>query len=243
MGRPWSAVPRARHRNRSPKPQCSRRRSNRPHKLPVPDVRGLSEADARQVLADAGYASTVVTISQVPSVMAAGTIAAQEPVAGTLNPASIVLSLPSPATMPPLAGKPVDEAMRTLSALGAQPSLKRVYAPGASVGTVLETLPVPGVLLNASPELTVAGAPASAALSSLKAHGSCGAVSSGSVNGTAMTDGVKCSAGQEAATTYWLLGREHARLKATVGVEDTADPGARVKVDISTDGRVLFEKE
>lgn len=210
---------------------------------PVPDVRGLSETDARQVLADAGYGSAVVKISQVPSVMAAGTIAAQDPVAGTLNPASIILSLPSPATMPPLAGKPVDEATRTLTALGAQASLKRIYAPEASPGTVLETSPAPGAVLNATPELTVAGAPASAALSSLKTNGSCGAVSSGSTNGTAITDGLKCSAGPEVATTFWILGRELSRLKATVGIDDTADPGARVKVVISADGRVLFERE
>jgi hypothetical protein len=211
--------------------------------LPVPDVRGLSEADARQVLADAGYGSAMVKISQVPSVMAAGTIAGQDPVAGTANPAAIVLSLPSPATMPPLTGKPVDEATRTLSAFGAQASLKRIYVPEASPGTVLETSPAAGSVLNATPELTVAGAPASAALSSLKANGSCGAVSSGSVNGTAITDGVKCSAGPDVATTFWILGRELARFKATVGVDDTADPGARVKVVISADGRVLFDRE
>jgi hypothetical protein len=210
---------------------------------PMPDVRGLSEADARQVLADAGYVSAVVKISEVPSVMAAGTIAAQDPVAGTLSPASITLSLPSPATMPPLAGKPVEEATRTLSALGAQASLKRVYDSKVSPGTVLETVPAPGVVLNATPELTVAGAPASATLSSLKAEGSCGAVSSGSVNGTTITDGVKCDAGPEVATTFWILGRELARLRATVGVDDTADPGARVKVVISADGRVLLERE
>ncbi|MFC9351702.1 PASTA domain-containing protein [Arthrobacter sp. NPDC057013] len=209
----------------------------------MPDVRGLSEADARQVLADAGYSQSLVKIAKVPSVVSAGTVAAQDPVAGTETPASITLSLPSPAKMPQLAGKPIDEATKALTAMGAQPSLKRIYDPGAKTGTVLTTTPAAGALLNATPALTVAGAASSVPLSSLKATGDCGAVSSGTVNGTAVTDGVRCSARKEAETTFWILGRKAAQLKATVGIDDTEPEESRVHVRILADDKVVLDRE
>lgn len=212
-------------------------------KLPMPDVRGLSEADARQVLADAGYSQSMVTIATVPSVISAGTIAAQEPVAGTEKPVSITLSLPSPAKMPELIGKPVDEATRAITAMGAQPSLKRIYDPKAKAGTVLETDPAPGSVLNANPSLTVAGAASSVPLSSLKASGDCGTTSSGTVNGTTITDGLRCSAREKASSTHWILGRKAAQLRATVGLEDSEAKETRVSVRILADDRVVLDRE
>ena len=65
--------------------------------LRMPDVRGLSEDDARQVIVDAGFDPGVIKVLQVPSVSPAGNVVKQTPVSQTVNPASITLSLPSPA--------------------------------------------------------------------------------------------------------------------------------------------------
>ncbi|MGJ3191238.1 PASTA domain-containing protein [Paenarthrobacter sp. FR1] len=212
-------------------------------KLPMPDVRGLTEADARQVIADAGYDPASVKISNVPSVLMTGTIAAQNPVAGTTNPKDITLSLPAPALMPDLAGKTLDEGSRALSSMGAQPLVNRVYDPKTATGTIISSVPGSGAALTAAPTLVVAGAPDSIPLASFKASGSCGTISSGSVNGTPLTSGVSCSARREAATTFWILGRTLNRIQATVGFEDRAEKNSRAKVKITADGNVILDKE
>ncbi|MFJ4264635.1 PASTA domain-containing protein [Paenarthrobacter nicotinovorans] len=211
--------------------------------LPMPDVRGLSEADARQVIADAGYDPASVKISNVPSVLTTGTIAAQNPVAGTTNPKDITLSLPAPALMPNLIGKSLDEASRTLSSMGAQPLVNRVYDPKSTTGSVVSSAPASGNALTATPTLIVAGAPDSLPLSSFKASGSCGTISSGSVNGTPITSGVSCSVRRDASTTFWILGRTLNRLQAVVGFEDRAEKASRAKVKITADGNVILDKE
>lgn len=212
-------------------------------KLPMPDVRGLTEADARQVIADAGYDPTSVKISNVPSVLTTGTIAAQNPVAGTTNAKDITLSLPAPALMPDLTGKSLDEASRTLSSMGAQPLVNRVYDPKTTTGSIISSVPGSGAALTATPTLVVAGAPDSLPLSTFKASGSCGTISSGSVNGTPIASGVSCTARRDASTTFWILGRTLNRLQAVVGFEDRADKTSRAKVKITADGNVILDKE
>ena len=210
--------------------------------LPMPDVRGLNEADARQVLADAGFDSSIVKISNTPSVAAAGSVAAQDPVAGTMNPTSITLSLPSPAVMPSIVGKDVSEASKTLALLGAQPTVKRIFDAKAGPGSVLSTDPAPGSPLTATPTLTVASTPASAPLSSLKGTGSCGSVTSGSVNGTSLTTGIRCESYSKEETTFWILGRGLSRLKGVVGIDDSSDSSSRVKVTVTADGKPLVDQ-
>ena len=210
---------------------------------PMPDVRGLSEADARQVLADAGYDAAIVMINNVPSVAAAGTVAAQQPVSGTANPSAITLSLPSPATMPDLGGKLLDEATQALAAMGAEPAVKRVYEASAKPGTILGTEPKSGDTLTVAPLLTVAASPGTAPLSSLQDGGSCRSISSGSADGIPITDGVSCSADSNSSTTYWILGRTLSRLKMTVGLDDSSEPSSRAKVTITVDGKALMDRE
>ncbi|MDP9905604.1 PASTA domain-containing protein [Arthrobacter bambusae] len=211
--------------------------------LPMPDVRGLSEADARQVLADAGYDASIVKVSKTPSVVSAGTVAAQDPVAGTMQPVSITLSLPSPAVMPEIVGKDVGEASKSLAALGAQPIVKRIFDAKAGPGSVISTDPASGSPLTAAPTLTVASTPASSPLSALKGTGSCGSVTSGSVNGTAITTGVRCAGYSKEETTFWILGRGLSRLKGVVGIDDSSNSKARVKVTITADGKPLVDQE
>jgi hypothetical protein len=210
--------------------------------LPMPDVRGLSEPDARQVLSDAGYSPSIVKISEVPSVVAAGTVATQDPVAGTVGPESITLSLPAPAMMPNLTGQSLDEATRVLGAMGAQPTVERIYDSKADPGTVLNTDPATGSALTPTPALTVASAPASAPLSSLEADGDCRTVEVGSVNGTSITDGFSCAAGEKLSSTFWIVGRDFARFKATIGIDDNADPETRARVRITIDGAALLDE-
>lgn len=213
------------------------------NRLPMPDVRGLSEADARQVIADAGYEASIVKTSQAPSVLAKGTVASQDPVAGTKDPTSITLALSVPATTPDLVGKSLEDATTALADMGAQPAVKRVYEANAQPGNVLRSDPQPGQPLTAAPTLTVAAAGSTARLTDLKSTGDCGSTSSGTVNGTQITDGVSCTARDEPRPTYWILGRSLNRLKATVGLTDSSDQSARAHVQITADGRPLLDRD
>lgn len=207
---------------------------------PMPDIRGLSETDARQVIADAGYSPEIITVKSTPSLLPAGTIAAQSPVQGTSNATEIVLSTPAPAIMPELAGNTVDQATEQLARMGASPKILRVYDAKATPGTVLSSDPAKGAPLPAEPTLNVAAIPATVAFSALPATGSCGPATNGSVNGLIFSSGIVCSASDTESTSYWILGRKLARLHGTIGIEDNSDPRSKVTVKIAADGKNVF---
>jgi hypothetical protein len=52
----------------------------------MPDIRGLTEATARQALVDRGVNPAIVTVRKVPNVVAEGYVVAQTPAPGTVNP-------------------------------------------------------------------------------------------------------------------------------------------------------------
>lgn len=210
---------------------------------PMPDVRGLLEADARQVLADAGYSPEIIKTDTTPSLLPSGTIAAQAPVQGTKNAASIVLSLPAPAVMPELAGKTVEEAGALLARMGADAKIVRVYEQTKTPGVVFGTSPAQGKPLTSAPELTVAATPATAPLTALETKGNCLTATSGSVNGAPVTTGVSCVAREQASTTYWILGRTMGRLRGIVGIDDDSDPKSKAHVTITADGKVLLSRD
>lgn len=210
---------------------------------PMPDVRGLTEADARQVIADAGYPADIISVVSTPSLLPVGSIAAQSPVQGTVNPKTIVLSIPAPATMPDLVGEAMEAATESLARMGADPKIVRIYDAKATPGTVLSTEPVKGAPLNSTPIINVVAIPATAALSALPVKGNCRATSDGSVNGVPVSTGLLCRASTEASTSYWILGRTLARVQGTIGLEDNSDPAAKATVTITADGKTVFSKE
>ncbi|MCB5294334.1 NPCBM/NEW2 domain-containing protein [Arthrobacter sp. SO3] len=145
--------------------------------------------------------------------------------------------------MPPLAGKTLEEATKALELMGTQPAVKRIYDPKSTPGAVLSTDPSPGSPLTMTPTLTVAGAPGSAPLSGLKGIGNCGPISSGSVNGTKVTNGLRCAVGHNPTTTYWILDRTVARLQGTIGIDDSSDTAATARITITADGKPLLDQD
>lgn len=211
-------------------------------KVPMPDVRGLSEADARQVISDAGYDPGAVAIAKIPFVGRAGTVVAQDPAATTMEVGAITLSVPVEATMPDLNGKPLDEASRALAALGSRPTIRRSYVAGAQAGAVISTDPLPGTTLVEEPVLIVASGAATVPLETVKVTGSCGSKSGGTVNGNKTSTGVSCTARITQSSASWIISRAAARLQATVGLDDASDPGATVRIKIVADSQTILDK-
>ncbi|WP_254678871.1 NPCBM/NEW2 domain-containing protein [Arthrobacter sp. 24S4-2] len=63
------------------------------------------------------------------------------------------------------------------------------------------------------------------------------------MNGTKVTNGLRCAISHVPATTYWILGRSVARLQGTVGIDDSSDTGAKAKVTITADGKPLLDQD
>lgn len=213
-----------------------------PQKEPLPDVRGLSEADARQVLSDAGYDPGNVTIAQIPYVGRAGTVVAQDPAARSSEVGTVTLSVPGEATMPDLTGKSLDEASRVLTALGSRPSIKRSFVAGTPTGAVVGTDPLPGAALTREPVVTVASGAATLPLATVNDTGSCSSKSGGSVNGNKTSTGISCGARSVQTSSSWIISRAASRLQATVGLDDASDPLATAQIKIVADSQTILDE-
>jgi hypothetical protein len=208
----------------------------------MPDVRGLSEAAARQVISDAGYDPGAVNIAKIPFVGRAGTVVAQDPAATTAQVGAITLSIPVEAAMPELTGKPLDEASRDLAALGSRPTIKRTFVAGAQAGAVISSDPLPGASLVEEPVLTIASGAATLPLETVKVTGSCGPKTGGTVNGAKTSTGVSCVPRSTPSSAVWIISRAAARLQATVGLDDDSDPLATARIKIVADGQIILDE-
>jgi hypothetical protein len=206
----------------------------------MPDLRGLSEAEARQAIADLGLGGITVETRQRPSIGAPGTVVAQDPPGGSPVGRSAVLTLAAPAVVPKVVGGDVTSATRDLQALGATVDVKRVYQAGASVDTVLAVEPAAGRPVPERVLLTVAAPPATLFLSELPSPGSDCSTDALPINGVRYERAIRCGAPTGTASqAVYLLNRQAAGVQAVVGQPDTDQPGRTVHFELLGDGKVL----
>lgn len=110
----------------------------------MPDVRGLTENDARQALVDAGIPAEFVSLTERDAAGKAGLIIQQTPVFGALNPNAVTLIVSTEASIPEMAGQPAEGIIGALQSLGARVEQVRIYEPGTTVGNVVRTEPEMG---------------------------------------------------------------------------------------------------
>jgi serine/threonine-protein kinase len=117
-----------------------------PERVPVPDVRQLTEHEARVRLEEAGF--EVTTTERSSDSAPAGLVIDTEPSPGTeLRPGSIVeliVAAPVPVTVPDVRGMFVDQAEATLAAAGLVAEARLERTSGAPAGTVTEQDPFAG---------------------------------------------------------------------------------------------------
>jgi hypothetical protein len=206
----------------------------------MPDVRGLTADEAAQVLADSGFAASIVAFEDAPSGLPEGTVVVQSPVFGTPSPATIVIGVAVPTTMPALTGANRQEAVATLSDLGVAVTVVFQYDANATLGTVLNTSPSAGEALGDTATVTLATTGSSIAFGDLRRlTGSCRTTGEVTLRGTDYPSAVECSAEPEPATTTWSLGAKGDLFTATAGVDDDEAPGASATVEFITDGAVV----
>lgn len=202
----------------------------------MPDLRGLTAADAKTVLADLGVLDSQIATSDQAAAGPAGIVLDQSPQFTATTYDRVALTISVPATVPDFAGRSRDEVIDELSDLGAQVEEEFSYDEKATPGSVLSISPAPGEPLPLSVKLTIAEEPAEVFLGSLdEVEGSC-STESLSVDGRTYDQSLSCYAREEAESISWLLGRSADRFQAQVGIPDTGEVDAKVRVRIIGDG-------
>lgn len=208
----------------------------------MPDLRGLTEGDARQVLHDLGLASATVIVDSRPSVATTGTVVAQDPVGSAPVAATVVLTLAAPAVVPDLVGASVVDAIREVEALGARVRVVRTFAPEAGVDQVIAVEPSPGEMVTGGEVVLTVSTPASEVmLNQLRPiEGSCRTVADVQLDGALYHDALRCERlGASGHSVVYLLNRGVTEFTVTVGQDDASEPGEQVRVEVLVDEAVV----
>jgi hypothetical protein len=211
----------------------------------VPDLYGLSEAEAREALVDAGLAPDAITTIRVPAVGPTGRVVVQEPAKGTRNPAAAVIGLSQAATVPDIVGASVEDARNALELIGARVVEDKRYAPDATVGTVLEASPAPGQPASEAITIIVAAPPSAIFAADVSTVVSDCDDDDVNIGGTAYTASLSCSLypEDEPSLVEYQVNALVDEVTATVGLVDGEEAATlRFRV-LGDDGAVLWSRD
>lgn len=219
----------------------------------MPDVLGLSEGDAVDVLFSAGIERP--KISTLPSLEPAGTVIDQVPSAGTevIGPVRLVLTEPLPP-MPDVVGQRIDTVRRDFKELGVVVREEGELTTDRPDGEVLRTIPAAGEQVGAEIVAIVAAAPEMHDLSTLDrlvqrdgsyfmdtVHADRVSIN-GEVSETALW--VKGEGGVDAGDWFYMefnLGRDWDLFEAHLGLTDNSNSAQAVRITISLDGNEIYK--
>ncbi|MGI9642898.1 MAG: PASTA domain-containing protein [Acidimicrobiia bacterium] len=124
----------------------------------VPDVAGLSAADANAALVDAGF--DVAETTQASDDVAEGVAIGTEPAGGSTAPAGstvrlIISSGPSTVEVPDVTGQPVEDAVAELEGLGFTTTTEEQASEDVEEGLVISTNPRAGTAVAPGSEVVV----------------------------------------------------------------------------------------
>jgi hypothetical protein len=205
----------------------------------MPSLLGLTEQRARQVLADASVDLKRVSTTMQPYAGEQGVVIGQTPLSGSsLGSSAIVLTVSTPAKMPPLEGMSLDGARDMLTQIGASVLVETRYQPSTKENTVLETRPAVGAPLTDRATLVIAEPPSAVFLSQLQSiSSSCGAETL-NVAGVSRSDALVCQPGEDSPSVMeYLLNRRVAEFQTVLGLGDRGARDASVTFRVFVDGR------
>jgi hypothetical protein len=212
----------------------------------MPDVRGLSQSAASQVVVDAGIPIASVRVRQRPNAADKGTVVAQTPVFGALAPSAVTLTVSQGALVPSVVGQSAASATAALEQLGVRVEPIAGYDPGQRTDVVLAISPKPGAPLGDAVKVTVNRAPTGRYLSTLRAvSGGCSSSTSAILGGASKPDSLQCGAGESSSPdeSVWLLQKAVDEIRGSIGIDDSASTAARVRVQMLVDRQVVFDQE
>jgi len=208
--------------------------------LLAPDVAGLTEDEARAVVANL-RSTTQIKVTTAPAAGETGRVVGQVPAPGDVLADTFELTLSAPAETPNLVGQPGTAARTALEDLGARVVVTRSYRSGAAVGTVLSTEPAAGAPLGAEVSIVVAAAPEAISLADVPPVEERCAVGDGTANGASYTNSWRCSTTMNDIALAVNLLRKVDHFAATLAIDDQSPRDASARVEILLDGVVVFD--
>lgn len=213
----------------------------------VPDVRGLTEAVAVQVLADSASAGSRVEIRTRPYAGLVGVVVEQEPAFGMATPPVVTLTVSSPAAVPVATGTSESDLRAQLLELGTQLVVVRRYVPTIAPGTVLEIQPPAGSELPEKVTVTIAEAPSTAYLSGVEASKNECSTGSYTQAGTKHDNAMSCSVSKRSSADpsgpIWEFSGAVEDVDLVFGLPTDAKPGGSVHIELFADGRRIAESD
>jgi len=210
-------------------------------RLEMPDVVGLTEAEAREALLDVGLDPAAIKVAPRAYAGQPGRVVVQDPVRRTPAPTAATLSISAPTKVPKLRGTPVAAARATLQELGVQAVENRVYAADVPADQVVGTdPPADAPLAITKVTVQVSAPPASLFAAELRGVQSDCAKGDAAVNGTSHANSLVCSVstGSPDVNDY-SVGRHADRFEATIGISDSSEPTCVVRFTVTGDGTPL----
>ncbi|MFC4128116.1 PASTA domain-containing protein [Nocardia rhizosphaerae] len=213
----------------------------------MPDVRGLTEEAARQVLADSTAARAVVETRTVPFSGLTGIVIDQQPAYGAPISGTVVVTVSAPAAVPEIAGLTEVQVRTHLVELGAELVVNRQYVPGANPGSVLGIEPPAGSPLPDIVTVVVADVPATAYLANIDTtRDGCG-TGSYTQAGAEQDNALSCSVRDRPSTPprgpLWEFGGAVEDVDLSFGLPTDSQPGSTVRVEVFADGNRVAEAE
>ncbi len=212
-----------------------------PPPVEMPDLIGLTEAEARAELSDLGLEEPSVTGQE--SFERAGTVLEQVPSSGRVVTGTI--SLVVAESIPPLpdfVGSPIAEVRSWAGPRGVEVREETRLTTDEAAGMVLDQVPAPGAQASQELIVTIAEAPTIVELVDLGTVNSrCHEVADISMSGepfpNSTTFGATCFG--DSFFAEYNLSRDWSTLRMTLGLDDELSSDAAVQVDFKLDGQSI----
>lgn len=207
----------------------------------MPDVRGLTEEVALEILADTVLGGEPPVRREQPWAGPPGIVVEQRPAFGVREPVGVELTLSIPATVPEAVGRGVQEVVEELEAVGATVEVERRFEPGVDADQVLEIEPDSGSPVPAMVRVVASEPAGSISLAAQPlVEGRCTRTER-TVDAVEYGDALACSAGRAPEQWAWLLSRVVDRVEGTVGLPDDGPTDADVRLVFLADGAPVQE--
>lgn len=201
----------------------------------MPDVRGLEESVAREILADTVLRGEAPVVEYVPWAGQPGVVIEQRPAFGAIAPAAVQLTVAEQATVPDVTGASLDDIVAQLESLGSRVEVTRRFEDGVDTDVVLESDPPAGEPLPGLVTLVASERTASIFLASVDpVEGRCSR-SEQDVDAERYPDALGCSASRDGNSHAWLLARAAHRLEGTIGLPDDGPTDLPVQISFYLD--------
>jgi hypothetical protein len=217
----------------------------------MPDLKGKTEDEARAELSDRGIEESSINVDERESLKKAGTVIDQVPDSGLDVTGSVNLVVAKPVgVVPDFTGKAISDVRDWASEREIKVREVKVLDDTRAEGEVIGTTPKSGQKASSEIAVQVATKPVVQTLADLEpvSRDQCDETDSGeaSVDGTSIQDSLSLLpsygpySSHEPCVLQYDFGRDWSRLKATLGIIDTAPVDTKIRLEIFGDDKELY---